>query len=70
MNVVRAVQAVSERLGNTPAICRKCYVHPAVFEAYAAGTLADELATSRASPDGLTDEEAAALTLLRARTAV
>jgi DNA topoisomerase I len=33
-NVKAAVCAVAELLGNTPAICRKCYVHPAVFEAY------------------------------------
>ena len=33
-NVKTAVCAVAELLGNTPAICRKCYVHPAVIEAY------------------------------------
>ena len=27
-------------LGNTPAVCRKCYIHPALLEAYATGTLA------------------------------
>jgi DNA topoisomerase I len=32
-NVVRAIRAVATRLGNTPAICRRCYVHPAVIEA-------------------------------------
>jgi DNA topoisomerase I len=31
---VAAVRKVAERLGNTPAICRKCYIHPAVFEDY------------------------------------
>jgi DNA topoisomerase I len=34
VNVKTAVCAVAELLGNTPAICRKCYVHPAVVEAY------------------------------------
>lgn len=34
-----AIETVAARLGNTPAICRKCYVHPGVIEAY----LADEL---------------------------
>jgi DNA topoisomerase-1 len=29
---------VSERLGNTVAVCRKCYIHPAVLEAAAAGS--------------------------------
>src|ERR1019366_5783200 len=33
-NVVQAISAVAERLGNTPAVCRKCYVHPAVIECY------------------------------------
>lgn len=35
----RAINAVSERLGNTPAICRKCYVHPEVMAAYLDGSL-------------------------------
>jgi DNA topoisomerase-1 len=39
-NVVQAIKAVAQRLGNTPAVCRKCYVHPAVLEGYFAGTLA------------------------------
>jgi DNA topoisomerase-1 len=33
-NVVSAVEAVAKMLGNTPAICRKCYIHPAVFDGY------------------------------------
>jgi DNA topoisomerase-1 len=33
-NIKSAVTAVSKILGNTPAICRKCYVHPAIFETY------------------------------------
>ncbi len=36
-NVVRAIAAVASRLGNTPSVCRKCYVHPAVLEAYLGG---------------------------------
>src|SRR5439155_12871200 len=39
-NVVQAIERVAERLGNTPAVCRKCYVHPAVLESYLDGTLA------------------------------
>ena len=41
----RAVEAVAKRLGNTPAVCRKCYVHPAVFDAYL-----DGVATGGAGP--------------------
>lgn len=33
-NINTAIKAVAEILGNTPAICRKCYVHPAIFENY------------------------------------
>ncbi len=36
-NIKNAVTAVSKLLGNTPAICRKCYVHPAIFETYLSG---------------------------------
>jgi DNA topoisomerase-1 len=38
-NVVNAVKAVAEKLGNTPSICRKCYVHPIVITSYLDGTL-------------------------------
>jgi DNA topoisomerase-1 len=38
-NVKTAICAVAQLLGNTPAICRKCYVHPAVLEAYLKGSL-------------------------------
>ena len=37
-NVKTAISAVAQLLGNTPAICRKCYVHPAIIEAYLSGT--------------------------------
>lgn len=36
-NVVAAIKSVAERLGNTPAVCRKCYVHPAVIDSYIGG---------------------------------
>ena len=35
-NVKTAICAVAELLGNTPAICRKCYIHPGVIEDYLA----------------------------------
>lgn len=38
-NVVQAIAAVAERLGNTPSVCKKCYVHPAVIESYLGGTM-------------------------------
>jgi DNA topoisomerase-1 len=38
-NVVQAIKAVATSLGNTPSVCRKCYVHPAVLDCYLNGTL-------------------------------
>jgi DNA topoisomerase I len=38
-NVVEAIELVAKKLGNTPAICRKCYVHPGVLDAYMNGSL-------------------------------
>ena len=48
--VVEAVEQVAKRLGNTPAICRKCYIHPAVVNAYLSGSALDVLRT-RASDE-------------------
>jgi DNA topoisomerase-1 len=36
-NVVRAIESVAKRLGNTKAVCRKCYIHPAILDAYMEG---------------------------------
>ncbi|HEY9286144.1 MAG TPA: hypothetical protein VIP46_22020, partial [Pyrinomonadaceae bacterium] len=72
-NIVRATRAVAEHLGNTPAVCRSSYVHPAVFESYCRGTTLEEFRprrerrVSRQQPDYL-PEERALLKLLRAQT--
>ncbi|MGH7565370.1 MAG: DNA topoisomerase IB, partial [Gemmatimonadota bacterium] len=64
---------VAERLGNTSAICKSCYIHPVLFERYLDGTLAGLLdppgrAAKRAEVEGLADEERALLRFLeRAR---
>ena len=42
-NLRAAIEKVAGRLGNTPTICRKCYVHPEVIGAYLDGTLVDHL---------------------------
>ena len=42
-NLLQAVEAVARMLGNTPAICRRCYVHPVVLDSYLDGTLVDQL---------------------------
>jgi DNA topoisomerase-1 len=33
-NIKRAIDVVAEKLGNTPAVCRKCYVHPSLLDGY------------------------------------
>ncbi|MHA6139713.1 DNA topoisomerase IB [Pseudomonas mohnii] len=38
-HVVEMVKNVARQLGNTPAVCRKCYIHPAVLEGFVLGTL-------------------------------
>ena len=47
--ITLCVKAVAGLLGNTAAVCRACYIHPAVFEAFEAGTLSPKLA-ARARP--------------------
>ncbi len=59
-NVKAAIETVSMSLGNTPTICRKCYVHPALIEAYLAG----RLTLARARRAGLSAHEAAVLAFL------
>ena len=71
--VVRAIEEVAEQLGNTPSVCRACYVHPEVIDRYLDGTMVDAL-TRRARGVGrgahaLRAEEAAVLGLLQARLA-
>ncbi|MGV8917879.1 MAG: DNA topoisomerase IB [Pseudomonas sp.] len=39
-HIVTMVKEVSRLLGNTPAVCRRCYIHPAVLEAFVLGELA------------------------------
>ena len=68
-NIGEAIKSVASLLGNTPAICRKCYVHPAVLEFYLEGTLAQLLAVEviaapESSPSALRAEESAVLALL------
>jgi DNA topoisomerase-1 len=68
--VVEAIKTVAAQLGNTPAICRKCYVHPAVIESYLAGSLLEMLQrlgeADPASPvQGLSAEEGRVLAFLR-----
>jgi DNA topoisomerase-1 len=71
-NILRAVEKVAERLGNTPTVCRKCYVHPEVIEAYLDGSMLKTL-EKRAEVEmtealgQLRPEEAAVVALLQQR---
>ena len=48
-NIVEAIKTVAARLGNTPAVCRKCYVHPAVLDHYLNGTMLKAIETEVAA---------------------
>ena len=71
-NIVRAIEAVAEKLGNTPTICRKCYVHPAVLESYLDGTILEALRQETEQElvedlHALQPEEAAVVAMLQSR---
>ncbi|CAN5552809.1 DNA topoisomerase IB [soil metagenome] len=70
--IATAVKAVAGRLGNTPAVCRRCYIHPEVFESFADGSLGPALnvrAVDEAPPTAsLSALERAVLRLLQKRT--
>lgn len=71
-NVLRAIESVSQRLGNTASVCRKCYVHPQVIGAYLDGTLVRTLKRRaeqqlQESLGSLRPEEGAVLGLLQQR---
>ncbi len=69
-NVVQAIKMTAEHLSNTPAICRKCYVHPGVLDAYTGGSLLNFLKEyasqeKKESPEGLRPEESRVLSFLK-----
>ncbi|WP_369525451.1 DNA topoisomerase IB [Bradyrhizobium japonicum] len=71
-NIVAAVESVSKQLGNTPAICRKCYVHPEILNAYISGNLVEMIEARIAQKfkrqyAKLTSDEIMVLAFLRKR---
>ena len=71
-NLVAAIENVARRLGNTPAICRKCYIHPAIMESYLDGNTIEIIKARAATAlhtarSGLSAEEKAVLAFLKAR---
>jgi DNA topoisomerase I len=68
----RAVEKVAKHLGNTPTICRRCYIHPAIFDGYLDGTLLITLkdhtqAYLAENVVGMSPKEAAVAAFLRLR---
>jgi DNA topoisomerase I len=66
-NVLAAIDAVAGILGNTRSVCRKCYVHPAILEAYMDRTLIQALNQRSRSADTFSRTESAVLALLQRR---
>ena len=70
--IVHAVERVAKHLGNTPAVCRRCYIHPEVFEGFLDGTLLATLAEKTRvylaeEIAGMSAEEAAVVAFIRLR---
>jgi DNA topoisomerase-1 len=68
-NVVRAVEAVAAQLGNTPSVCRKCYIHPQIVDTYLQKSMlptfqSRRLARGASVHDGLYPAEREVLRLL------
>ena len=63
-SIVEAVDRVAEALGNTRAVCRKCYIHPAVLEAYQAGLTIGRITARKPASIRLREAEARLVTLL------
>lgn len=71
-NVVQAIKTVSSLLGNTPSVCRKCYVHPAILDCYMTGELLKRMirrtqGEAAESLNALRNEEVAMLRFLSKR---
>jgi DNA topoisomerase-1 len=71
-NIRTAIEAVAARLGNTPTVCRKCYIHPEIFESYLNDALVLEAReeveeTLREETGRLRPEEAVVLAFLHRR---
>jgi DNA topoisomerase I len=69
-NIVKAVESVAKRLGNTKAVCRKCYIHPAILDAYIDGATIDTVksnVTRLKARGALSTEEIAVVGMIERR---
>jgi DNA topoisomerase-1 len=72
-NVVQVIKGVALRLGNTPSVCRKCYVHPDVLDCYMSGAIIKTMkqqVETESDDQSLRQEEVALLKLLQRRLAL
>lgn len=67
-SIIEAVDRVAASLGNTRAVCRKCYIHPAVLEAYQAGLTIGRVTARKRSTPALRQAEAKLVRLLEQMT--
>ena len=68
-NLIKAIETVAKKLGNTRSVCRNCYIHPAVVDSYLDGTLhkvstEKENHQSKLSVNQLNSDESAVLAIL------
>lgn len=74
-NVVAAIECVAKKLGNTPTVCRKSYIHPQIIDAYMDGSLIDQIngeidMAFQTQYEQLTPEEILVLAFLKRRLAL
>jgi DNA topoisomerase IB len=67
-NIIEAINRVASRLGNTRAVCRKCYVHPAVLDCYLAGAMPEAFSRNGLEKSALNHDESELLRLLKQRS--
>ncbi|HEY2151368.1 MAG TPA: hypothetical protein VGH34_11190 [Vicinamibacterales bacterium] len=65
--VVAAIESVAKKLGNTKAVCRKCYIHPVIVDAYLSGVTIEVTPARSRAGHALTACERAVVRLIRAR---
>ncbi|CAN5602138.1 DNA topoisomerase IB [soil metagenome] len=73
--ITEVIETVAEHLGNTPAVCRKCYVHPAILDAYQDGSLQAAFESIQSGAGNSTKfdleaDEKATLSILKKRPAI
>jgi DNA topoisomerase-1 len=63
--LLQALDEVAAKLGNTRAVCRKCYVHPAILEQYFEGRTLSDAHVHPTTAAGLSPDERALVLMLQ-----